>query len=89
MDDSGPNPMSPQTRPDSASRLKADCFESGDRVQLASGGATMTVSTRTIGRSERYVCQWFVGDAMEHGVFPVDALALVNAASPATSRRIS
>ena len=39
----------------------------------------MTVSSKAVGRPERYVCQWFVDNRMEHGVFPVEELELVSA----------
>jgi uncharacterized protein YodC (DUF2158 family) len=59
-----------------------DAFEQGDKVRLKSGGPTMTVSSRTVGVSERYACLWFVGHRMERGVFPVDVLELIAAAPP-------
>jgi len=59
-----------------------DAFQSGDKVRLKSGGPTMTVSSRAIGITERYVCQWFEGHTMEHGVFPVAEIELVSPTPP-------
>jgi uncharacterized protein YodC (DUF2158 family) len=52
-------------------RHDMDTFQSGDRVQLRSGGAPMTVSSRALGERERYACQWFVEGRMLFEVFEV------------------
>ena len=59
-----------------------DTFEQGDKVRLKTGGPTMTISSRAVGSGNRFVCQWFEGRTMEHGVFSTEDLELVVAAPP-------
>ena len=52
-------------------------FKAGDRVRLKSGGPIMTVSSHAPGIREKYVCQWFAGQRLEHGKFEASDLELV------------
>lgn len=56
-------------------------FKVGDVVQLKSGGPNMTV-TKTgddLLENPEYVCKWFGGRKLEHGLFPQDSLEMAKA----------
>ena len=53
--------------------------KAGDLVALKSGGPTMTVQEVTVGFAisgftKDVRCQWFCGDKLAGGVFPVESL---------------
>jgi len=47
-------------------------LNSGDTVQLKSGGPVMTIQKLMVGTT--YRCQWFAGKKLEVGDFPEDSL---------------
>lgn len=49
-------------------------FNSGDFVQLKSGGPKMSVSTRNRMHPEHYDCKWFAGSKLNQGTFAEDEL---------------
>lgn len=55
-------------------------FKPGDKVQLKSGGPTMTVDKLiTQGfESDKYRCQWFSGSNLKQGYFAYDSLKKVD-----------
>jgi len=58
-------------------------LKQGDTVQLISGGpkmSVMSVNTRlTVSQVE---CQWFAGNKLEHGAFPIASLKLLKEDEP-------
>jgi uncharacterized protein YodC (DUF2158 family) len=54
-------------------------FETGDTVQLKSGGPAMTVKHISVKSSYegQYVCQWFGGKKLEQGFFMPESLKRV------------
>jgi uncharacterized protein YodC (DUF2158 family) len=49
-------------------------YKVGDRVQLISGGPTMTVSAEPTSYCKTYGCLWFSDNKVEHGDFAEEAL---------------
>lgn len=56
--------------------MQPSSFETGDLVQLLSGGPTMTVQTKLSGGHLR--CQWFSGKKLESGTFDARTLTPVD-----------
>jgi uncharacterized protein YodC (DUF2158 family) len=56
--------------------MEADMLQSGDVVQLASGGPEMTIEEWRP-QTQRYKCSWFDGGKREVGYFPEVALRKV------------
>ena len=51
-------------------------FDTGDIVQLKSGGPDMTVTEENDYNPGTFDCQWFAGRKLESGSFPIDSLVL-------------
>jgi uncharacterized protein YodC (DUF2158 family) len=60
-------------RPNSGKQM-AHKFQTGDIVQLKSGGPEMTVQSVPSRTSSSYRCQWFAGKKLESGPFPEESL---------------
>lgn len=54
----------------------SDKFNSGDIVQLKSGGPEMTVKSYAV-HHEAFECQWFAGKKLEKGYFVEESLIKV------------
>ncbi len=52
-------------------------FEIGTIVRLKSGGPEMTCTIQVLG-NQSVECQWFVGDEVKCGSFPVESLEVVD-----------
>ncbi|AIX48844.1 hypothetical protein PSNIH1_00500 [Pantoea sp. PSNIH1] len=55
----------------------SDKFNSGDIVQLKSGGPEMTVKSYAV-HHEAFQCQWFAGKKLEQGYFAEESLTKVD-----------
>jgi uncharacterized protein YodC (DUF2158 family) len=49
-------------------------YKVGDRVQLVSGGPTMTIASEPTPYRKTYGCLWFPDNKVQHGDFPEEAL---------------
>jgi uncharacterized protein YodC (DUF2158 family) len=52
----------------------ADKFQSGNAVQLKSGGPKMTISRKNPFHPGHYDCKWFAGSKLNEGLFAEDEL---------------
>jgi len=54
-------------------------IQAGSTVALKSGGPTMTVKRiEPVDNVPYAVCDWFAGNAVAHGSFPLTSLKLIN-----------